>query len=90
MEGGEITDLQSDLIEYEGDSSDEFDGGTSGEGCWRTEVIEEGKHLLLAGPLVAVSMLQRCLVLSCVCFFYLILNRIFLSLMLNNTYSIKY
>ena len=69
MEGGEITDLQSALIEYEGDSSDEFDGGTSGEGCWRTEVIEEGKkQLWLAGPLVAVSLLQQCLVLISIMF----------------------
>ncbi|RVW17018.1 Protein detoxification 16 [Vitis vinifera] len=61
MEGGETTCLQSPLIGHQGDSH-EFDGGTSGQGCCRREIIEEAKkQLWLAGPLVAVSMLQYCL-----------------------------
>lgn len=61
MEGGETTCLQSPLIGHQGDSH-EFDGGTSGQGCCRREITEEAKkQLWLAGPLVAVSMLQYCL-----------------------------
>lgn len=59
--GGEAVGFLSPLAAHEGDGR-EVDWGASGHGCCRTEIAEEAKKLLwLAGPLIAVSMLQYCL-----------------------------
>lgn len=61
--GDQKSSLQSPLI-LSNERGQEFDGETSQQLsiCSRSNVIEEaGKQLWLAGPLIAVSLLQYCL-----------------------------
>ncbi|KAF8364564.1 hypothetical protein HHK36_033464 [Tetracentron sinense] len=61
MEGGGKLALQSALIPNN-ERSSELGGEIYKEGCWRAEILEEvKKQLWLAGPLIAVSLLQYCL-----------------------------